>query len=148
MATATSGFVTLEEFARLRDDEHTFELSEGELVQITFPTAGHTVIAKRIARSMEHGRTSTEAGEAYIEAGFLLQEQPPILRRPDVAFVAREHLERTDLGEWFRGAPSIAVEVVSPSETASDLNRKVRQYLGHGASAVMAVYPESREIHL
>ena len=148
MATATSGLVTLEEFAKLRDDECAYELSEGDLVQMTFPTAGHMLIAKRIARAIEKGSLAASVGETFIEAGFLLQEDPPILRRPDVALVSGAYLHQTNLGEWFRGAPLVVVEVVSPSETASDLNTKIRQYLRFGSVAVLAIYPELREIHV
>lgn len=44
------------------------------------------------------------------------------------------------------GVPDLAVEVVSESETAVDLDRKVQQYLKAGTAAVWAVYTETRHI--
>jgi Uma2 family endonuclease len=77
MATATSGAVKLEEFAKLREDDCAYEISEGDLVQVTLPTAGHTLIAKRISRVIEQASIAAGVGETFIEAGFLLQDEPP-----------------------------------------------------------------------
>ena len=42
----------------------------------------------------------------------------------------------------------MAVEVVSPSETAAILDRKVRRLLAAGDSEVWVVYPETRTVHV
>jgi Uma2 family endonuclease len=38
--------------------------------------------------------------------------------------------------------------VVSPSETAADLHKKIRQYLAAGSQAVWIVYPDSHEVEV
>lgn len=47
---------------------------------------------------------------------------------------------------FLRGAPDLAVEVVSPSNRAGDIQEKVREYLGAGGSQVWVVYPRTRSI--
>lgn len=47
----------------------------------------------------------------------------------------------------YPGAPDLAVEVISPSESAEAVPRKVRLYLDKGVEAVWVVYPEAREVH-
>jgi Uma2 family endonuclease len=46
------------------------------------------------------------------------------------------------------GGPEPAIEIVSPVETAQDLNRKVDLLLKGGSTAVWVVYPEEREVHV
>jgi len=45
------------------------------------------------------------------------------------------------------GAPTLVVEVVSPTELAAELARKVDQYLAAGAQAVWVLYPNAKEAH-
>jgi len=45
-----------------------------------------------------------------------------------------------------RGAPDIAIEVVSPRDTAAHLKRKVDAYLQGGSKAVWVVFPDSGSV--
>jgi Uma2 family endonuclease len=45
-----------------------------------------------------------------------------------------------------RGSPCLAIEVVSPSDTAKHLKRKVDAYLEAGSKSVWIVYPEARSV--
>ena len=40
------------------------------------------------------------------------------------------------------------MEIVSPSESARDLEHKVRLLLGAGSQAVWVIYPESQSVHV
>jgi Uma2 family endonuclease len=64
---------------------------------------------------------------------------------PDVAFVLAESLARQDRSTQYRGAPELAIEVVS-SETADDLERKVGAYRRGGSRAVWVAYPAQRGV--
>jgi Uma2 family endonuclease len=44
------------------------------------------------------------------------------------------------------GAADIAIEVISPSERASESHDKVRAYLRNGTTEVWQVYPKSRTV--
>src|SRR5690606_22613063 len=85
-------------------------------------------------------------GEVYVEAGFLLSEDPPIVRQPDLAFLTLDQAARMPDEGYLQGAPAIAFEVVSPSESASDLEIKIRQYLASGSLAVVVVFPATRTV--
>jgi Uma2 family endonuclease len=67
---------------------------------------------------------------------------------PDVSFVTADRYRQIDLTRDIEGAPNLAVEVASPSETAADLHKKTRQYLAAGCQAVWVVYSDSREIEI
>ncbi len=48
----------------------------------------------------------------------------------------------------FQGAPEIAIEVVSPTDTAKHLKRKVDVYLEGGSKSVWVVFPEARSVQV
>jgi Uma2 family endonuclease len=43
-------------------------------------------------------------------------------------------------------APDVAVEIVSPSESAVDVREKIRDYLAAGTALVWVIYPRIREV--
>lgn len=56
-----------------------------------------------------------------------------------------------DLGnpdKFIGGAPDLAIEIISPSERASAIKRKIGQYLEHGAAVVWVVYLDREEVHI
>jgi Uma2 family endonuclease len=63
-----------------------------------------------------------------------------------VSLVKAERLpDRLPRG-FFPGAPDLAVEVVSPGDTAAYLESKIQDYLGGGAQRVWVVYPDTRSV--
>lgn len=60
----------------------------------------------------------------------------------------RERVSATADGGYCLGAPELAVEVVSPSESARDLKRKVSLLLKGGSLAVWVIYQEERTVEV
>ena len=146
MPTATPT-LTLTEFAALpAAGGRPRELDEGRLVEMTFPRTRHAFAASAFYDALNPWVVARSLGRCFIEAGFVVSADPPTLRAPDVAFVRQERLETADLDGWFEGAPDLAVEIVSPSDSAEELLRKIAQYLRGGSRAVLAVYPSARQI--
>jgi Uma2 family endonuclease len=65
---------------------------------------------------------------------------------PDVGFVrtARLRSAASETRSFFRGAPDVAIEVLSPFDRQSEVQRKIEQLLANGCSAVWLVDPERR----
>ena len=57
-------------------------------------------------------------------------------------------MRRIEAGKDIEGAPDLAIEVLSPSDTAEAMRCKMKQYFAAGARAVWLVYPESREVEV
>ncbi len=140
MAVATK--LTWEEFEKLPDDGRHHELLEGEHIALTPPRFDHSAIADRILTIL---RRQTQR-KAYVEAGYRLGSDSWV--QPDVSIPSLEQLAGPKPGGYLHGAPDLAVEVVSPSETAAILDRKVRRLLAAGESEVWVVYPETRTVHV
>ncbi len=81
------------------------------------------------------------------DASFRLSRNPDVVYLPDAAFV-REDRVRTDddLDYPFEGAPDLAVEVRSLSDTAAELERKMRDYLVAGTRLGWAIDPVARTV--
>jgi Uma2 family endonuclease len=79
-------------------------------------------------------------GNIYAEKAFSLSESRVCV--PDVAFLATEFAAKGDPEHIYRGAPELAIEVVSESESALELRGKIQDYLDAGSRAAWAIYPK------
>jgi Uma2 family endonuclease len=146
MATTTQ--ITWESFEKLPDGDGLHrELIEGELQILPPPKSGHSIVASNAAEALRPLRERL-GGRVFLEAGFQLSEDRRTWIQPDVSYVRKERVLETPNSGYFRGGPELAVEVVSPSETAADLNRKVDLLLKAGSVAVWVLYPEQREVRV
>src|SRR5205807_9346780 len=83
-------------------------------------------------------------GEVYAaETGFKLKSNPDTVRAPDVAFVRKDRVDSVgDTEGYWPGAPDLAVEVISPSDTVSQVEKKVIEWLEFGTRLVWIVSPK------
>lgn len=142
----TDDYVTVEEFARLPDAENRMELVRGRLVRE--PPAGfeHGGIAMNVGRRLGEFVDREDLGVVVAaETGFVLFEDPPTVRAPDAAFVAKERLPEDCVG-YAHLAPDLAVEVVSPSNTTAQLHDKVCDFLDAGTRMVWVIEPSRRTV--
>jgi Uma2 family endonuclease len=71
------------------------------------------------------------------------------VRKPDVSLVLRDRLTAEQLEEGFLTiAPDLAIEVVSPNDSAYEVEEKVQEYLSAGVRLVWVVYPPTRTVHI
>jgi Uma2 family endonuclease len=140
--------MTLEEAKQLNPDEQPGELVQGVFVPMSRPTIQHGRLMARIARLLGNFVEAKGLGEVIVgDSGFVLDKEGQTLRGPDVAFISKEHIPPEGLpDEWWEGAPDLAVEIVSRSQTAHDLALKALEYLQAGTKMVWVVDPESKTV--
>jgi Uma2 family endonuclease len=111
------------------------------------PTKG--LFAARLTGALQPYVDDRDLGAVLTaEPGFAFGSGPgESVWAPDVAFVAREHLPSADeqAGYW-PVAPDLAVEIVSPSDPADELQAKVKHYLSAGVRLVWVVYPRTQTV--
>jgi len=142
---AAKTLLTLEQFERLPDDGLRHELDEGELVSMppTFTLHGKVLI---VTSSLLFNFVRPRSlGLVVSDVGFQLSADT--LRAPDIAFIKADRVPSLDLERRFQGAPDLAIEIISPSETAAGIAHKVRQYL-HAGAIVWVLYPKDRSAHV
>ena len=145
MATQKT-LLTADEFYRLyAHKDGRFELVDGEVVEMAPVLRRHGRTTLNIGAAFHNYCRRTGVGWPEVEVGYRVRSGPDTVRGPDVSLVLSERLE--DEGEesgFVVGAPSIAVEVVSPSNTAAEMERKVGEYLVAGSQRVWVVYGATR----
>lgn len=139
--------VTAEELERRPDDDHRYELVQGELIRRT-PVGGvHGRIAVIMAARLHAYAEQHRLGEVMVEVGYRLARDPDTVRGPDVSFVAASRITEGGVPRGFIvGAPDLAVEIVSPEDTAAEVDEKVQEYLRAGSRLVWVVQPRTRTI--
>ena len=90
-------------------------------------------------------------GATDVEMLFLIDEAMGLRRRPDVAFVSRERWpidEPLPSREAWNVVPDLAVEVISQSNSASDMADKVNDYFRAGVRLVWLFYPRLNIVYV
>jgi Uma2 family endonuclease len=146
--SSVSQLMTADELERLPDDGQRHELVRGELR--TMPPAGFDHGAKVVNLTLplaQHVRAQQLGVVAGAETGFVLARNPDTVRAPDIAFVRQERIPAAGnpRGFW-DGAPDLAVEVVSPGDTFSEVEEKVDDWLAAGTRMVWVVNPRRRTV--
>lgn len=148
MATTIKTLLTIADYEALPPaPDRRRELSDGELIEMTFPRGRHQRAAKRLMVALENFVEPRGLGEVFtMDSGFILG--PGTLRGPDAAFVCKERLASYDPDGYFDGGPDLVVEVVSPHDTAADLHRRLEQFFAAGTQVAWIVYPDQREVEV
>jgi Uma2 family endonuclease len=122
------------------------ELIGGEVVKMAFPSLPHDLIKNEInAVLLRFLDSRPELGlRSLVEIGTHVSDYDAFM--PDVSIIRRSRLSVE--GRVFAGAPDLAIEVVSPSDTAKHLKRKVDAYLEGGSKSVWVVFPEARSVQV
>ena len=115
--------LSLAEFLALPETEPASELIDGEVVQKPMPTFEHGFIQSALS--------------------FVLNL---FLRSEPIGFIGTARLRQTGPGQPFRGAPDLAVEILSPDDRPDRVAAKVAFYLLHGVRLVWLIDPETRTV--
>jgi Uma2 family endonuclease len=147
MSTASQLF-TADDLWRMPKDGVRRELVEGE-VQIMSPAGGeHCAVVARLSRRL--GAHVEDEGLGVVLAGdpgFVLSRKPDTVLAPDVAFVQQSRIPPSGPPKTFwRGAPDLAVEVVSPGDTIKQVKHKAQVWLQYGVLMVWIVNPKRRTV--
>ncbi len=146
---ATKTLLSIKEFEQLPDDGRLTELDEGELVTMAPASGMHGRIEIRIVWVLRRFLEEHAIGELLSsDTGFVLSRDPDVVRCPDASFLRTEKVRTIPEEGFVEGAPDLAVEIVSPSDSATALARKVRQYLEAGTHTVWVVHRKTREVHV
>ncbi len=146
---ATRTLLTLEQFAQLPDEDQLHELDEGELITMAPAGGMHGRIENRISFVLNAFLEGRQLGEVLpSDTGFILRRNPDVVRSPDIAFLRMEKIRAIPEEGFIEAAPDLAIEVVSPSESATFLDRKIRQYLEAGTQVVWVVHRKTHEVHV
>ncbi len=145
MATTSTLMMTFVEFERLPDHPHGlhYELRHGEPILVPPPIHKHHSVQRRLMRLLE--KAAGDAGEVSMEMGFRpLGERE--YRIADVFFLTKDRWD--SIGRYLMGSPDLVVEVLSPSNTATEMRDKRKLCLESGSREFWAVDVDLREVEV
>ncbi len=123
------------------------ELVEGVLRMMNPAGAEHGIIAAEIVALLREYRVVNGGRIFAAETGFLLARDPDTVRAPDAAYATPAHAERVGrVAGYWPGAPDLAVEVVSPGDTYTEVHEKALGWLTGGAAVVLVVDPDAQHV--
>jgi Uma2 family endonuclease len=149
--TTSHRLMTADELARLPDDGQRHRLKAGELVTVSPGNKRHGKYTMRLSIPLGAWVYAHGLGELYTaETGFKLRSDPDDIQAPDLAYATREHADQAEQapGPYFPGGPDLAVEVVSPHDTAAEVVATVRDWLLAGTRVVVVIHPRHRRVSL
>lgn len=147
VASRTPTLMTAEELERLPDNGTHYELVKGELVEMAPPGGEHGGLAIDIGGPLNAHVKQNKLGRVLVETGYKLARNPDVVRSPDVSFLRRQRIPASGLPRgYIDGSPDLAVEIVSPGDTAEEIEAKVQDYLTYGTRLVWVVQPKTRTV--
>lgn len=114
------------------DDGHRYQVVDGVLVMSPSPSTRHQRLSLDLATTLNSFTKQHRLGQVFM-APFdvvLVYERPATVLQPDILFVAKDNPVLTPAN--VRGAPDLAIELLSPSTAKLDMGRKRALYAEHG----------------
>ncbi len=121
------------------------ELINGEVVTMPHAAQRHDIIRGNILDAMIvylHGNRGLGL-RALPDTEFVVAVNDSFI--PDCCLIAVNRLS-PEKHKYIQGAPELAIEVVSPNESAAYLRIKTDAYLSNGSRSVWIVFPEVRSV--
>jgi len=151
MAIATSPPViskawTDQELMALPDDGNKYELVEGELV-MSNSGLEHGCIAVILVSALYSFVSSKQLGVIF-DSSTAFTMKSGNKRSPDISFLSKERLKGLKkLPKGFgQGAPDLAIEILSPSNTVAEIHQKVIEYFENGTQLIWIINPEEEYV--
>jgi Uma2 family endonuclease len=144
--TVEKTLVTAEELLRMPGDCRR-ELLDGEVVEIAPAGGPHNRTITKTAIHLggyvyEHALGEVLSGDT----GIIVARNPDRVRAPDVCFFTKERMPDGVPEGYQEIVPDLVVEIVSPNDTALEVQQKTEEWLRVGVRLVWTMYPETRTI--
>jgi Uma2 family endonuclease len=138
--------MTAEQFDALPEEEgRKWELLDGELIEVSSATPEHNFILAQLLSLLHSFVIANRLGVVLPETDLAVRANTRL--RPDMGFFSAQTwraMERRRIPVV--QPPDIAVEIISPSESATTIRRKVEAYIKWGVEEVCLIYPETRTL--
>jgi Uma2 family endonuclease len=126
------------DYISLPDDGKRYELHEGVLIEMPSPSPLHVWVVTLLVRVISNYVIERSLGfVAADNLDYFMGEG--VVLKPDVSFAANIF---PPFAKRFEFAPDLAVEILSPSNSASEINYKVKSYLQYGSRLVWVIDPD------
>jgi Uma2 family endonuclease len=146
LASPMPGLMTADEFYefahRPENRNRLFELDRGRIEELIRSGAKHGVVCANVCCVLGNFTATRRRGVLVSNnVGLILERDPDTVFGPDI-FLFDEVIDFDDLPlRWEDRPPTLVVEVLSPHDLASKMNRRIGRYLAMGAPLVWVLDP-------
>jgi Uma2 family endonuclease len=141
---ATRIVLTYADYAAIPADGRRYELHEGELSVTPAPGTRHQQVVGNLYLALRHHVDAGPGGRVFVSPIDCILSDTSVVQ-PDIVYVARAR-EAVVTERGIEGAPTLVVEVLSPSTAAVDRAVKRQLYARHGVPYYWIVDPDARRI--
>lgn len=128
-----------------QDNDKHFELIEGIIFRMAPTGFLHGTTTNELARVFSNHIKEHKLGTVTAaETGYRLSDNTVIA--PDIAFIRADRVPKEPVEGYLPFAPDLAVEVMSPSNNASEMSRKIDLLMQHGTQLIWIVHPTTKAI--
>lgn len=144
----TQTMISADELWKMPHDGMRRELLRGEVRTMSPAGSEHGSIVVEVTIPLGNHVKAHKLGRVFgAETGFKIGSNPDSVLAPDVAFVRQERIPSSGIPRaYWPGAPDLVVEVVSPGDTAEEVDDKVAEWISAGVKAVWVVKPKRRTV--
>jgi Uma2 family endonuclease len=137
---------TYKEYCTLPENGRHYQVIDGELIMSPSPTFRHQLIIADLSRHLANFVLRERRGLVLFAPLDVIFSDEDVVQ-PDIVYIANDR--RSIIArEGLRGAPSLCVEVLSPSNRDLDLNAKRLLYAKFGLPELWIVDPDANTLHL
>jgi Uma2 family endonuclease len=143
MAT-TSALMTVEQYSALPDPKGgRYELHHGALVEVSFPSRVHWEIQQRLTDILK----PLASGRGRVGPEFAFRPLAEYeLWAADVAFISQPRYDAGPADTYVRGVPELVIEVLSSSNTVSEINEREAMCLENGCLEFWVIDPKRKTV--
>lgn len=136
--------LTYKEYEALPADGRRYEIHDGELSVTPAPSPLHQRISGNLNDILRQHVKARHLGEVFYAPIDCILSETTIVQ-PDLVYLDAARLPLVS-ARGIEGAPTLAVEILSPSTTLIDRSTKLQLYARHGVPYYWIVDPEARTI--
>jgi Uma2 family endonuclease len=128
-----------------------YEVVDGKIVENPPMGARESILASYLLVLISPIARSNRLGWVVNETLFMIDPARKLKRRPDVAFVSAERWSlklQVPASETWDVVPDLTVEVISESNSANAVARKIDEYFKAGVRTVWVIYPSTNKIYV
>ena len=132
---------TAQDLADMPDDGKVYELHNGVLIEVAGSKYRQSQLAVWLAHLILSFIEQQNLGGEMTGADGTAVLNEFNTRIPDVSYISAERVKMQDKDSYLQGAPDLAIEVVSPSNSDLEMQQRAAEYLLAGALLVWIVNP-------
>lgn len=140
--------LTYRDYAALPDDGKRYEIHDGDLCVTPAPSPQHQIVSANLFRALDaHVRARNLGLVLYAPLDVILSDRAneTTILQPDLVYFDLGRLD-TISRRGVEGAPTLAIEILSPSTAAIDRTSKPALYARYGVPWLWLVDPEAHSI--